>query len=147
MSFGLRLQQDAPVSLSLFETDVLPAINDAFGPSYKAHLLNRMDGGIFFSVRDGQARETDGFHVRFNFRNWGCELTSDTALPHYHGPEPLFTELDDGVHKLAYNSDGTAWSQREIDTVNIALVKVLQWRPLRSRGYKLVLPHFTKFNQ
>ena len=143
MSFGLRLQQDAPVPLSHFEAVVLPAVQQAFGPSYKAHLLNRMDGGIFFSVRDGKARDTDGFHVRFNFSNWGCEFNADTALPHYDGPEPLFASRD-GVHELAYNSDGTAWSQREIDTLNIALVKALQWRPLRSRGYTLVLPHYKK---
>ena len=36
MELGLRLQQDAPVLFSDFETKVLPAVNEAFGSAYTA---------------------------------------------------------------------------------------------------------------
>lgn len=138
MELGLRLQQDAPVLFSDFETKVLPAVNNAFGPTYNAHLLNRVEGGIYFSVRGGKHCATDGFQVRFDFGNWGAHCAADTSLPDYEDPGPLtpWNPKGDWVHTLAYKTDTKKWTKAEKDTLQIALVKVLQWRPLHSPGHK-----------
>lgn len=138
MELGLRLQQDAPVLFSDFQTKVLPVVNEAFGPTYKAHLLNRVEGGIYFSMRDGRECATDGFQVRFDFGDWGDHYTADTSLPHYEDGPPLipWNHKGDWVHTLGYKTDTKKWTKAEKDTIQMALVKVLQWRPLHSPGYK-----------
>lgn len=138
MELGLRLQQDAPVLFSDFETKVVPVVNEAFGPTYKAHLLNRAEGGIYFSIRDGKQCTTDGFQVRFDFGDWGDHYTADTSLPHYEDAGPLipWNQRGDWVHTLGYKTNTKKWTKAEKDTIQIALVKVLQWRPLHSPGYK-----------
>ena len=144
MEGGLRLQQDAPILFSDFETKVLPAVSRAFGPTYTAHALNREEGGIYFSVRDGAACKTDGFQVRFGFGNWGAHFGADTSLPHYEDPGPLvpWNHKGDWVHTLRYKTDTTKWTPKEKRTLQIALVKVLQWRPLRSPEYKEALTYY-----
>lgn len=138
MELGLRLQQDAPVLFSDFQTKVLPVVNEAFGPTYKAHLLNRVEGGIYFSMRDGKECATDGFQVRFDFGDWGDHYTADTTLPHYEDGPPLipWNHKGDWVHTLGYKTDTKKWTKDEKDTIQMALVKVLQWCPLSSKGYK-----------
>lgn len=142
---GLRLQQDAPVLFADFETKVLPAIDEAFGPLYKAHLLNRMEGGIYFSVRNGIPCKTDGFHVRFEFANWGAHYGADASLPHYEDAGPLipWNHESNWIHNLWFKScETTKWTAKEKTTMQIALVKVLQWRPLHSQGYKLARAYY-----
>ena len=138
MELGLRLQQDAPVLFSEFETKVLPAVNNAFGPTYEAHLLNRVEGGIYFSVRGGTECTTDGFQVRFDFGNWGDHFGAVTSLPDYKDPGLLipWNPKGDWVHTLKFKTDTKKWTKAEKDTLQIALVKVLQWCPLHSPGYK-----------
>ena len=144
MAQGLRLQQDAPVLFSDFETKVLPVVNEAFGSAYTAHLLNRMEGGIYFSLRNGKQCTTDGFQVRFDFANFGTWFGIDPLLPHYEEPGPLipWNHKGDWVHTLGYKTDQKGWTKVERDTLQIALVKVLQWRPLSSPGYKKTKPYY-----
>ena len=132
MAFGLCLQQDAPIAFTDFEKSVLPAVSDAFGPLYTAHLLDRFEGGIYFSVRAGDKCEADGFNVRFNFWNWAA----------HDGPLVPDVARRDWTHTLTYNSDTTDWTTRERSTLEATLVKVLQWRPLRSQGYKKALAFY-----
>jgi len=131
---SLCLQQDAPVTYADLEQKVLPAVNDAFGPMCTAHLLNRYEGGLYFSVRAGKPCVSDGFNVRFNFANWASR----------HGTGAPAVATCDWTHTLGYRSDTTAkWTTKEKETLEAALVNVLQWRPLRSRGYKRALAFYT----
>ena len=129
-----------------FETKVLPAVNDAFGPDYTAHLLNRMEGGIYFSVRAGKKQDDDGFNVRFDFADWGAQFGADKTLPHYENPGPLEPLYSTWVHALHYKDSNRyppavadKWTPKEKQTMESVLVRVLQWRPLRSPGYKKAL--------
>jgi len=144
MELGLRLRQDAPVLFSDFETKVLPAVSEAFGSTYTAHALNREEGGIYFSIRNGAVCKTDGFQVRFDFGNWAAHFGADTSLPHYEDPGPLVPMNHKGVHTLGYKTDTTKWTPKEKRTLQIALVKVLQWQPLRSPGYKEALTYYSE---
>jgi len=130
---GLRLQQDAPVLFSEFETKVLPAVDAAFGPDYTAHLLNRMEGGIYFSVRAGKPLAHDGFNVRFSFLDWGLEFGVDKTLPHYEDGGPLVPENRSWIHELDYRNHRISgeWTPTEKKTMEAVLVRVLQWRTLR----------------
>ena len=142
---GLQLQQDAPVMFSEFETKVLPAVNDAFGPDYTAHLLNRMEGGIYFSVRAGKKLDNDGFNVRFDFADWGAQFGVDKTLPHYEKPGPLEPLNSTWVHALHYKDYPVAkWTPKEKQTMESVLVQVLQWRPLYSPGYTKALTVYDK---
>jgi hypothetical protein len=144
MAFGLCLQQDAPITFTDFEEKVLPAVSDAFGPLYTPHLLDRFEGGIYFSVRAGNKHKADGFNVRFNFKNWAAHVHAREPQIVDDGPLAPDVARRDWTHTLEYQSDTTDWTRGEKNTLEATLVKVLQWRPLRSRGYKNALTFYRK---
>lgn len=125
MEWGLTLQQNAPITRDSFRLEVLPKINEAFGPLYTARILNRYEGGIYFSCRAGKRCTGDGFHVRFAFKNW-CDTDGNELVPRRRNK----------THRLKYMSGSKKWTLSEKKTIEAALVKALQWKPLRSPGYK-----------
>lgn len=133
---GLHLEQDAAITYGDFVEIVIPHVQKALGDGYvlspsKKHPIH-IGGGICVKQHPKHVIKGNEMSIRFE---WTCEW------PRVEDPSPdhvLMPPSHSSIHKISYVGTLEArWKIDEIDTVNCALVQILQWKVWQSKGMKL----------